>query len=185
MRKQMQKRMLVFFFQAEDGIRDGHVTGVQTCALPICERQRQLAAAIGQLQAAEGAPGPEYGNAAPMTAAQRNAIYGASPNAPQRTSSVSEAQAEAKQKVLAREKQKQDAINSGTVAIDFAHRTETATTPPTTAVLAEREEPHLSAKTEEVAADGTPPQKTVSAPVSPDQPVKANASADPMSSYSF
>src|SRR5439155_11498911 len=27
----------VFFFQAEDGIRDGHVTGVQTCALPISE----------------------------------------------------------------------------------------------------------------------------------------------------
>src|SRR5215475_14404232 len=26
-----------FFFQAEDGIRDFHVTGVQTCALPICE----------------------------------------------------------------------------------------------------------------------------------------------------
>src|SRR5215510_12340768 len=26
-----------FFFQAEDGIRDGHVTGVQTCALPISE----------------------------------------------------------------------------------------------------------------------------------------------------
>src|SRR5690625_8054151 len=24
-----------FFFQAEDGIRGGHVTGVQTCALPI------------------------------------------------------------------------------------------------------------------------------------------------------
>src|SRR5690606_40683511 len=28
-----------FFFQAEDGIRDFHVTGVQTCALPI-SRQR-------------------------------------------------------------------------------------------------------------------------------------------------
>src|SRR5438876_12419284 len=28
-----------FFFQAEDGIRDGRVTGVQTCALPIsCPR---------------------------------------------------------------------------------------------------------------------------------------------------
>src|SRR5690625_7210849 len=27
--------MSFFFFQAEDGIRDGHVTGVQTCALPI------------------------------------------------------------------------------------------------------------------------------------------------------
>src|SRR5690625_1471392 len=26
---------LFFCFQAEDGIRDGHVTGVQTCALPI------------------------------------------------------------------------------------------------------------------------------------------------------
>src|SRR5260370_10802492 len=26
-----------FFFQAEDGIRDSSVTGVQTCALPICD----------------------------------------------------------------------------------------------------------------------------------------------------
>src|SRR5690606_40663909 len=25
----------IYFFQAEDGIRDFHVTGVQTCALPI------------------------------------------------------------------------------------------------------------------------------------------------------
>src|SRR2546429_2003468 len=28
--------LFVFFFQAEDGIRDVAVTGVQTCALPIC-----------------------------------------------------------------------------------------------------------------------------------------------------
>src|SRR5206468_8997518 len=28
-----------FFFQAEDGIRDLIVTGVQTCALPICARR--------------------------------------------------------------------------------------------------------------------------------------------------
>src|SRR5207237_5812611 len=27
-----------FFFQAEDGIRDSSVTGVQTCALPIYQR---------------------------------------------------------------------------------------------------------------------------------------------------
>ena len=27
--------LFVFFFQAEDGIRDRDVTGVQTCALPI------------------------------------------------------------------------------------------------------------------------------------------------------
>src|SRR5205807_7207087 len=32
-----------FFFQAEDGIRDYKVTGVQTCALPICQPLAQLA----------------------------------------------------------------------------------------------------------------------------------------------
>src|SRR5690606_40443263 len=31
-----------FFFQAEDGIRDFHVTGVQTCALPIYDEALQL-----------------------------------------------------------------------------------------------------------------------------------------------
>src|SRR2546427_12946693 len=31
--------MLFFFFQAEDGIRDLTVTGVQTCALPISWRE--------------------------------------------------------------------------------------------------------------------------------------------------
>src|SRR5699024_11853200 len=30
--------MVFFFFQAEDGIRDRNVTGVQTCALPILEK---------------------------------------------------------------------------------------------------------------------------------------------------
>src|SRR2546429_5809724 len=29
------RRLFLFFFQAEDGIRDVAVTGVQTCALPI------------------------------------------------------------------------------------------------------------------------------------------------------
>src|SRR5690606_40724745 len=32
----MTHTLCFFFFQAEDGIRDFHVTGVQTCALPIC-----------------------------------------------------------------------------------------------------------------------------------------------------
>src|SRR2546430_8557599 len=32
--------MIFFFFQAEDGIRDLTVTGVQTCALPIYPRAR-------------------------------------------------------------------------------------------------------------------------------------------------
>src|SRR5204862_964295 len=31
------RSFLLFFFQAEDGIRDLYVTGVQTCALPIYE----------------------------------------------------------------------------------------------------------------------------------------------------
>src|SRR5690606_30160642 len=43
-----------FFFQAEDGIRDFHVTGVQTCALPILETlthdQAMIEQALGLLQ---------------------------------------------------------------------------------------------------------------------------------------
>src|SRR5260370_41990073 len=34
-----------FFFQAEDGIRDSSVTGVQTCALPIFRGKRKTAEA--------------------------------------------------------------------------------------------------------------------------------------------
>ena len=83
------------------------------------QHQQELNAALQQLQQTEGAPSPEAAGAPPMTAAQRSAIYGDSPNAPQRTSNMSQAQAEAKQKELAKEKQQQDAINSGTVAIDF------------------------------------------------------------------
>src|SRR5690625_7418344 len=40
-----------YFFQAEDGIRDGHVTGVQTCALPICGG---IPVQLGQLRARRG-----------------------------------------------------------------------------------------------------------------------------------
>jgi type IV secretory pathway VirB10-like protein len=85
------------------------------------QRQQELSAAIQQLQEAQSVPGPEAADARPMTTAQRAAIYGDSPNAPDRTSEASQAQAEAKQKQLAKEKQEQDAINSGTLAIDFEH----------------------------------------------------------------
>src|SRR5262249_60111307 len=37
-----QPHYVVFFFQAEDGIRDWSVTGVQTCALPILELSTPL-----------------------------------------------------------------------------------------------------------------------------------------------
>ena len=92
------------------------------------ERRQEIADQMKQLQAEQQAiaPGPEADGAAPMSAAQRTAIYGNSPNASKRTSGVSQAQAEAKQRALAREKQHQDAINSDTVAIDFAHPSGTA-----------------------------------------------------------
>jgi len=86
-------------------------------------RQQQIADQLRELQAEQQAinAGPESETAPPMTAAQRTAIYGeGNPNAPKRTSGMSEAQAEAKQRALAREKQHQDAVNSDTLAIDFA-----------------------------------------------------------------
>src|SRR5690606_30721486 len=45
--------VIFFFFQAEDGIRDFHVTGVQTCALPIST------ATVAHLREALTEPGVE------------------------------------------------------------------------------------------------------------------------------
>src|SRR5256885_2655622 len=39
----LSQLMSFFFFQAEDGIRDYKVTGVQTCALPICPDDERAA----------------------------------------------------------------------------------------------------------------------------------------------
>src|SRR5947209_13576706 len=41
--------LFIFFFQAEDGIRDIGVTGVQTCALPILTRPAEALAILGRL----------------------------------------------------------------------------------------------------------------------------------------
>src|SRR5207249_6160759 len=41
--------LLFFFFQAEDGIRDRNVTGVQTCALPISFRARLFSSGSSRL----------------------------------------------------------------------------------------------------------------------------------------
>src|SRR5580704_18484242 len=51
---------LVFFFQAEDGIRDGRVTGVQTCDLPISIRlvQHEAVASLPDLQPKEDLQAP-------------------------------------------------------------------------------------------------------------------------------
>src|SRR4051794_41891019 len=57
---------MFFFFQAEDGIRDGRVTGVQTCALPICG----LGACALQRGGAPAHAGPA-GAAGPLAGPQR------------------------------------------------------------------------------------------------------------------
>ena len=116
------------------------------------QRQQELAGEMQQLQQQQAVPGPEADGTPKMTAAQRSAIYGDSPNAPKQTSNVSQAQADAKQKVLEREKLHQDALNSDTVAIDFAHSASAAhatVKSPTSAILAERQEltPEASAET--------------------------------------
>ena len=65
---------LDFFFQAEDGIRDSPVTGVQTCALPIYKAAGLLKGKVpslpfgggGELDIGVGAPSgfdPEIGRA--------------------------------------------------------------------------------------------------------------------------
>src|SRR2546429_1195755 len=47
---------VVFFFQAEDGIRDVAVTGVQTCALPISRRTSTNSTFISLRRAPRAAP---------------------------------------------------------------------------------------------------------------------------------
>src|SRR5438067_10627565 len=60
-----------FFFQAEDGIRDRNVTGVQTCALPICLPGRQTGQS-GQL----GPPPAQLPDARQPRAALRRSQVG-------------------------------------------------------------------------------------------------------------
>jgi type IV secretion system protein VirB10 len=145
------------------------------------QHQQEIAAAMQQLQAAQDVPGPETAGAPPMTAAQRAAIYGSSPDAPTHTSNVSQAQAEAKQKALDREKQRQDALASDTVAIDFARATGPAVPAgPTTAVLSEKEQFAPKSTTEvpagsEVATNSGPGQVKAATP----------DKSDPMSPYDF
>lgn len=104
-------------------------------------RQQIIAAQQAQLQQEQETPGPESPNAPSMTPAQRQAMYGSNnPNAPQKTSGASEAQAQAKQKALAREQQHQQALASDTVAIDFSRSEGQGSAGKGSAVLAEREQ---------------------------------------------
>src|SRR5437867_6113905 len=67
-------RLIFFFFQAEDGIRDRTVTGVQTCALPIYPRRSALAIAalgVGLSQSTVPSPTPS----AAMASALRRGLW--------------------------------------------------------------------------------------------------------------
>jgi type IV secretory pathway VirB10-like protein len=135
------------------------------------QRQQELAAAMQQLQQEQAVPGPESSAAPAMTDAQRKSIYGDSPNAPARTSEVSQAQADAKQKQLAREKQQQDALSSDTVAIDFARSAPAAA--PLVAVDAERE---TAPRNTETSSASKTPGRTEDKP---------DTKANPMVSFTF
>src|SRR2546425_5739506 len=58
-----------FFFQAEDGIRDKLVTGVQTCALPILPPR--LARGDGTREGRRRGPVDAHGVAAPWSVSRR------------------------------------------------------------------------------------------------------------------
>ncbi len=157
------------------------------------QRQQELAAEMQQLQAAQSVPGPEAAGVPPMTAAQRSAMYGDSPNAPTKTSNVSQVQAEAKQKALEKEKVHQEAVNSDTVAIDFAHPT-TGATPAalpatqTSAVLGEREETTLKASSDTLAASTSEAgegRRNASVQNPSEQQPRVAGKSNPMAPYDF
>ncbi len=156
------------------------------------QRRQELAAEMQQLQAAQNVPGPEAAGAPPMTAAQRSAMYGDSPNAPSKTSNVSQVQAEAKQKALEKEKLHQDALNSDTVAIDFAHPAIAAAAgspaAQPTAVLGEREEMTPKAASETMAGstpEGGEARRGGGAQAVSDQQPKLAGKSNPMAPYDF
>jgi type IV secretion system protein VirB10 len=102
---------------------------------------------------------------------------------------MSQAKAEAKQKALAREKQQQDAINSDTVAIDFAHAGGASASAPSPAVLAEHDAAPAKAYAESLTPAATEAGGTgekLSAPtVAAEQKPKADTKSDPMAGYDF
>lgn len=142
-------------------------------------RKEVLAAQNAQLASEQAVPGPESTSAAPMTPAQRDAMYGQnSPNAPQKTSGQSQAQAEAKQRQLERERQHQQALDSDTVAIDFA-RTAPASGSANTETKAEVASADMPATQQgiDVAQDTATPAR----PASLSQPARRDA----MGQYDF
>src|SRR5260370_24000487 len=65
---------IIFFFQAEDGIRDSSVTGVQTCALPIFYAQRVRELLDQYVAAAHGKIRLEVYNPLPFSDVEDRAV---------------------------------------------------------------------------------------------------------------
>src|SRR5256885_3637913 len=67
--------VFLFFFQAEDGIRDYKVTGVQTCALPISSSTPMARSATPtSARATTGRPRVRSGHSSARPAARRSGI---------------------------------------------------------------------------------------------------------------
>src|SRR5690625_7703128 len=74
----------ILFFQAEDGIRDGHVTGVQTCALPIFRERsarrsrtrRRLGRRVRLRRADRSRMGPVPAHAGPVSRDRKSVVEG-------------------------------------------------------------------------------------------------------------
>ncbi|ADW71392.1 TrbI/VirB10 family protein [Granulicella tundricola] len=142
------------------------------------DRQVLAANQAAALQAQSDLPGPEADSSAPMTAAQRQSIYGDSPNAPRHTSNASQGHAEAQQRELAHRKAQQDAINSDTVAIDFAHAGGTPA-----AVLGDREQATNTASGEDIGSAAERPARPATLQTVAD--TRNSAKGDPMAPYGF
>src|SRR5438034_9656029 len=71
-----------FFFQAEDGIRDHCVTGVQTCALPISRARWHAAAGQGRDAVRPGARASRAGRAARADLSQSGRVTRKAKEAP-------------------------------------------------------------------------------------------------------
>src|SRR5439155_12761234 len=103
-------RFFFFFFQAEDGIRDGHVTGVQTCALPI------YATAITAFGSRIHAHNPLSfaGRAAVNRAASQGGAIGCARSRDPRRVSAASAQAAQRERWLARRRSSSAPISPST-----------------------------------------------------------------------
>src|SRR6266568_3026768 len=78
--------LIFFFFQAEDGIRDGTVTGVQTCALPILNSS--YFAVPGRGGASAGKPPAHDGISSPNPAARFSLMVPQAPRSQARSATA-------------------------------------------------------------------------------------------------